>query len=95
MPDNLSIGDALVENVIVFSERGSLNLTTSFVSASIYESVFTPGVVCDITVLDTQDIIGSLQILGDELVSFEFKSTNMSAANFIVALYEMSFEQLL
>lgn len=95
MPDNLSIGDALVESVIVFSERGSFNLTTSFVSASIYESVFTPGVVCDITVLDTQDIIGSLQLLGDELVSFQFKSPNMIGANFIFALYEISDQQQL
>ncbi|CAB4140752.1 hypothetical protein UFOVP395_87 [uncultured Caudovirales phage] len=95
MPDNLSIGDALVETLIVFSERGSLNLTTSFVSASIYESIFTPGVVCDITVLDTQDIIGNLQLLGDELVSFQFKSPNLRAANFIFALYEISDQQQL
>lgn len=95
MPDNLSIGDALVETLIIFSERGSLNLTTSFVSASIYESIFTPGVVCDITVLDTQDIIGNLQLLGDELVSFQFKSPNLRAANFIFALYEISDQQQL
>jgi len=95
MPDNLSIGDALVETLIVFSERGSLNLTTSFVSASIYESVFTPGVVCDITVLDTQDTIGNLKLLGDELVSFQFKSPNLRAANFIFALYEISDQQQL
>lgn len=93
MPDNLSIGDALVDTLIVVSERGSLNLTTSFVSASIYESIFTPGVVCDITVLDTQDIIGTLQLLGDELVVFNFKSPNMRAANFVFALDEISDQQ--
>lgn len=95
MPDNLSIGDALIESVILYSERGSLNLTTSFVAASIYESVFTPGVVCDITVLDTQDIIGSLQILGDEQVVFQFKSPSMREANFVFALYEISDQQQL
>jgi hypothetical protein len=89
MADNLSIGDALVSRLVVTSERGSLTLTRSFVSASIYESIFTPGVVCDITVLDTQDIIGSLRLLGDETVEFSFKSPNMKEASFTFALYEL------
>lgn len=95
MPDNLSIGDALVENLVIVSDRGSLTLTRSFVSASIYESMFTPGVVCDITVLDTQDLIGNLKLLGDETVSFSFKSPNLKAANFTFALYEVSDQQQL
>lgn len=95
MPDNLSIGDALVENLVIVSDRGSLTLTRSFVSASIYESMFTPGVVCDITVLDTQDLIGNLKLLGDETVSFSFKSPNLKSANFIFALYEVSDQQQL
>lgn len=89
MADNLSIGDALVSRLVVYSQRGSLTLTRSFVSASIYESLFTPGVVCDITVLDTQDIIGNLRLLGDETVEFSFKSPNMKEANFTFALYEL------
>lgn len=95
MPDNLSIGDALVSKLLVVSERGSLNLARSFVSASIYESIFTPGVVCDITVLDTQDIIGRLRLLGDETVEFNFKSPNMKEANFTFALYEIGDQQQL
>jgi len=95
MPDNLSIGDALVENLVIVSDRGSLTLTRSFVSASIYESMFTPGVVCDITVLDTQDLIGNLKLLGDETVTFSFKSPNLKAANFTFALYEVSDQQQL
>jgi len=95
MPDNLSIGDVLVENLVIVSDRGSLTLTRSFVSASIYESMFTPGVVCDITVLDTQDLIGNLKLLGDETVTFSFKSPNLKAANFTFALYEVSDQQQL
>ena len=89
MADNLSIGDALVESLVLVSERGSFDLTTSFVSASIYESIFTPGVVCDITVLDTQDIIGTVRLLGDETVTFSFKGPNLRSANFTLALYEI------
>lgn len=93
MPDNVSIGDALVSRLILTSQRGSLDLTTSFVSASIYESMFTPGVVCDIDVLDTQDLIGNLRLLGDETVEFSFKSPNMKEANFKFALYELGDQQ--
>lgn len=95
MADNLSIGDALVSNLILTSQRGSLNLTRSFVSASIYESIFTPGIVCDITVLDTQDLIGNLRLLGDETVRFEFKSPNMKTAELTLALYELTDQQQL
>lgn len=95
MADNLSIGDALVSNLILTSQRGSLNLTRSFVSASIYESIFTPGIVCDITVLDTQDLIGALRLLGDETVRFEFKSPNMKAVELTLALYELGDQQQL
>lgn len=95
MADNVSIGDALVSKLIVTSQRGSLNLTRSFVSASIYESIFTPGVVCDITVLDTQDLIGNMRLLGDETVEFNFKGPNMKAANFTFALYELGDQQQL
>jgi len=95
MSDSLSIGDILVSNLIVTSQRGSLNLTRSFVSASIYESIFTPGVVCDITVLDTQDIIGNLRLLGDETCTFTFKSPNLKEANFTFSLYEIGDQQQL
>lgn len=95
MSGSLSIGDVLVSNLIVTSQRGSLNLTRSFVSASIYESIFTPGVVCDITVLDTQDIIGNLKLLGDETCTFSFKSPNLREANYTFALYEIGDQQQL
>jgi len=51
--------------------------------------------VCDITVLDTQDLIGTLRLLGDETVRFEFKSPNMKAAEFTFALYELGDQQQL
>jgi hypothetical protein len=88
MGNNISIGDVRVEKLVITSPRGSLTLTTSFVSASIYESIFTPGIVCDITVLDSQDIVGNLRILGDELVEFNMLSPSDVRANYKFALYE-------
>ena len=92
---NISIGDAIISSLVVSSPRGSLDLTNSFVEASIYESIFTPGVVCDVSVLDTQDLIGELKISGDETVKFRFKSPNMKEANFTLALYELGEQQQL
>jgi len=88
MTNNISIGDVRVEKLVVTSPRGSLTLTTSFVSASIYKSIFTPGIVCDITVLDSEDIVGNLRILGDELVEFNMISPSDAKVNYRFALYE-------
>lgn len=89
MAENVSIGDAIVTSLVLSSQRGSLDLTTSFVSASVYESMFTPGVTADIEVLDTQDLIGKLVLLGDETVQFIFSGPNFVDANFTFALYEI------
>jgi hypothetical protein len=51
--------------------------------------------VCDITVLDTQDIIGNLRLLGDETCTFTFKSPNLKEANYTFALYEIGDQQQL
>jgi hypothetical protein len=88
MGNNISIGDVRVEKLVITSPRGSLTLTTSFVSASIYESIFTPGIVCDITVLDSQDLVGDLRIIGDELVEFNLISPSDVKAYYKFALYE-------
>jgi len=88
MSNNISIGDVRVEKLLIASPRGTLTLTTSFVSASIYESIFTPGIVCDITVLDSEDIVGNLRLLGDELIEFNLISPSDVKAYYKFALYE-------
>ncbi len=95
MADSLAVGDVLVSRLVIVSQRGTFDITRSFVSASIYESVFTPGIVCDITVLDTQDIIGKIKLLGDETVEFNFKSANLKEANLTLALHELADQQQL
>jgi hypothetical protein len=95
MTESLAIGDVLVSKLSIVSQRGTFDITKSFVSASVYESVFTPGIVCDVTVLDTQDIIGKIKLLGDEIVVFSFKSANLKEANLVLALHELSDQQQL
>lgn len=84
--DQFVTGDIIVNSVLVASSRGVLDLTSSFVSCSIFESIFTPGVICYIEVLDTVDFIKSLQILGDEIVIFEYKSPGSVDARFLFHL---------
>jgi len=86
---NYHLGDVDVFRLLVFSERGSLNLTRSFVTASIYESLFTPGMICDIEVLDMNDQLGELRLTGDELVDFE-----MGVRGRPNTLYKFHLEQL-
>jgi len=80
-------GDIAVDKLTVTSSRGSLDLSKSFVSCSIYESIFTPGILADISVLDADDQVGQLKITGDETVEFSFKVPGGSSAEFKFALH--------
>ena len=55
---------------------GSINLLTDAVllSLSVYESIFAPATICDITVLDAKDNIGQKRLVGGEKVVVEFKT---------------------
>jgi len=87
---NYTPGDLQVSKLIVMSERGILDLTTSFVAMSIYESIFTPGMVADIVVLDTQDQLGTLKIQGDEMVTFTCAIPGGTKSSFVFALYTLT-----
>jgi len=72
MGNSFNPGDILIYTLMLTCERGTLNLGNCFVMASVYESIFTPGIVCDINVLDMDDSLGNLKIVGDETVEFSF-----------------------
>lgn len=80
-------GDILVSAFTISSERGSLDLSKSFVKASIYESIFTPGILADITVLDTDDQISTLKLVGDETVDIEFQVPGGQTCKYKFALH--------
>lgn len=90
MNRNYYLGDVEIRNASLFSERGIMDLRGSFVSASVYESVFTPGIVCDIKVLDMNDQLGQLRLTGDETVNFEIYVMGSQTASYTLALHELS-----
>jgi hypothetical protein len=67
-------GDVFVDVVQITSPRTrSWNMAANFLSARVDETIFTPGVVAEIEVLDQEDYLGQLKIAGDELVTFQFR----------------------
>lgn len=87
---NYRLGDVEIVNLAIVSERGSIDLRSSFIGASIYESIFTPGMVCDIRVLDMNDLLGQLRLVGDETVQFEIYVMGSQSAPYTFALHELS-----
>lgn len=87
---NYHLGDVEISELIIYSERGSTRLLNSFVSASIYESIFTPGIVCDIKVIDMNDQLGQLRLSGDELVYMEIYVLGSERAAYNLALHRLS-----
>lgn len=88
--NNYRLGDVEITNLIIQSERGSIDLRASFISASVYESVFTPGIVCDIKVLDMNDLLGQARLQGDETVQFDFYVMGSDRVSYTLALHELA-----
>lgn len=86
---NLIDGDLRIEELSISSQRGTLDLKDSFLTASIYESIFTPGTVCDIEVVDATDYLGALSLSGDETVDMIINTSSGARGVFKFALYEL------
>jgi hypothetical protein len=73
-----NLGDV---EVIELSIKGS-SFEKNFVSIDIYESVFTPGIVANITINDADDFINNQKIAGGEEVSIAFRPPGMDTAEY-------------
>lgn len=89
MTDSYQSGDFTIERMSITSSRADIDISSIFLSASIYESIFTPGTVCDIEVLDTEDLLGTVKLLGDETVNFTYSIPGTVIGDFRFALYEL------
>lgn len=87
---NYRLGDVEITNLVIQSERGSIDLRSSFISASVYESVFTPGIVADLKVLDMNDLLGQARLQGDETVQFDMYVMGSQRASYTLALHELA-----
>lgn len=66
-------GDVSIDNLTIVSPRtNSWNMAGNLLDATIVESIFTPGITADITVVDYDNYLGKLKLAGDELVNLSF-----------------------
>ena len=76
-------GDVFIENITIVSPRvPAWNMARNMLTASILETIFTPGVMGEIEVIDQDDYLGNFKITGDELVQFQFKKPNGLTAKY-------------
>lgn len=75
-------GDVFIYTLMLTCSRGTLNLGNCFITSSVYESIFTPGILCDISILDSDDQLGNLILVGDETVAFSFSAPGGTVANY-------------
>lgn len=83
-------GDLIVNKLILVNSNGQLDLTNTFISASIYESIFTPGIVCDIVVLDSIDQLGRLKLSGGETIFFNIQTPGGDISSYTFSLNKLS-----
>ena len=90
MADGYNPGDVVVDKLTITSSGGSsLSLQSSFISASVYESIFVPCMVADIVVLDTDDQLGNLKVTAGWKVEFSFKAPGGQSANYKFVLEDI------
>jgi hypothetical protein len=94
MVDNFIAGDIAVSSFTVSSSRGTLDLTYSFVRMSIFESIFQPGIVAEIMVLDTDDQLGTLKIVGDETVNLSIIMPDDTTTEYVFAMHTLENSEL-
>jgi hypothetical protein len=86
--DSYQPGDIIVDSLTITSLDGkkTLDLTSSFLKASVYESIVVPSTIAEVTVLDMDDQIGVFKIVGGENVDFKFKAPGSENASFKLAV---------
>jgi hypothetical protein len=65
-------GDIQIKTISLFTNKGVVNILEHVKNISIFESIFTPGIMVEITVWDTKNIASQLPILGGQRLLIQF-----------------------
>jgi len=91
MADTSNIpGEVIIKTVSFFSPKGTVNLVNLVVSISIYESIFTPGIMADVIVNESQGLATALPLVGGEKIIIEFQTPTLKAAKYELMVSQMS-----
>jgi len=85
-------GDVIINSCTMASSRGSTDFTNDIIKSVVYESIYTPNCIAEITVLDTQDVLGNLVISGDETVIYSFNAPGAPVATYTMGLDKIVIE---
>lgn len=81
-------GEVEIKTISVFTDKGVLNIVEHVKHLSIYESIITPGIVAEITVLDTKNIASMLPLLGTEKIQIQFSTPGRKELKYDLVLTE-------
>lgn len=79
-------GDVSVSKFTMSSDRGSVDLTKTFMTLDVYEGIFSPGMMADIRVQDADDYIGELKLVGDEEIEIQLEVLGGESATYKFAV---------
>ena len=65
-------GDVQIKTISIFTDLGVVNILEHVKGMSIFESVFTPGIMAELTLWDTKNISSKLPILPGQKLSVQF-----------------------
>lgn len=82
-------GEVVIDALLVQSPRGTASFAHLVQNISIFESIFQPAVVADITVIDFDAVIGKMILVGDETVYLKFTSPSKGTATYNFALNQV------
>ena len=79
-------GDVIVNQVLITSPRGSLDITQSFNKCKVYESTLVQNNVVELEILDQDDAMGQINFVGDETLQLSFNAPGTPVANYTFAI---------
>ena len=74
MEDTYRSGDVNIQTLTIHSKAGDLNAVQFVLSASIFESIFVPGIIAEIILRETKDLMNVLPIRGEETMTMTWNT---------------------
>lgn len=79
-------GEVFIKTISLYTDKGVLQLMEHVHNMSIYESIFMPGVMVELSVYDTKNIKSALPILGSEKLTIIMNTPGRKEAKFELIL---------
>jgi hypothetical protein len=79
-------GDVDINQCMITSPRGSLNLNHMFMSSRVYESTLCENNILELDLFDTDDSLGNLTVQGDETITYSFNAPGTPVVTYVFAL---------